>query len=459
MAVTFASPKAFTVHFKDLVRWDIKTARAVRFYREHPFLRPLSEFAEEATEIVRPWEKGDQEWPVYGVNNETGVFRSHLQRGETFNASYKRIRQDWFFHNPTRANVGSLGRVPDVPPNAITSPEYQVWRIRRRITPDFMELLLRMPFFLKQVEFHRVGAVKERLFVQNLLEIRIPALPEPRQVAMVARWWNAQTAAAKSREAVAALEAGIPLEIYKALGTPRPGADCALPKLLVLWWTQMDRWSFNYIARARQGLLGFASSHYPIRPLSEHLLGTMNGYCIRPVQTRTPHKMLKLSALTPAGLDVQESKFVKVSDRIAQRFHIRKADLLICRSNSYEYVAKTAVVDRDQPNVLFPDIIIRARIGDGLLVDYAREVMECPLGRAYFQVNSRRAVGGMWKIGAEDIRNFPIPIPPMEVQRKIVEMVSEKRARIAEERKAAEERQVQAIREVEDMILGVRPIG
>jgi hypothetical protein len=34
--------------------------------------------------------------------------------------------------------------------------------------------------------------------------------------------------------------------------------------------------------------------------------------------------MLKLSALTPAGLDVREAKFVKVSDRIAQRFHIRK---------------------------------------------------------------------------------------------------------------------------------------
>jgi type I restriction enzyme, S subunit len=459
MAVELASPRAFTVHFKDLIRWDIKTARAVRFYGEHPSLRPLSEFAEEATEIVRPREKGEHEWPVYGVNNETGVFLSHLQRGKAFNAPYKQIRKDWFFHNPTRANVGSLGRVPDVPEDAITSPEYQVWRIRRGITPDFMELLLRLPFFQKQVEFHRVGAVKERLFVQNLLEIRIPTLPGAQQAAIVARWRKVQEAAARSRDTVAAFEVGIPLEIYKALGTPVPAPDSPLPKLLVVGWKELERWSFNYIARARNGLLGFTKSRYPIQSLDQHLIGTMNGYCIKPVQTHTPHKMLKLSALTPAGLDVRESKFVKVSDGIAQRFHIRKADLLICRSNSYEYVAKTAVVDRDQPNILFPDIIIRARIGDGLLVEYAREVIDCPLGRAYFQVNSRRAVGGMWKIGAEDIRNFPIPIPPMEVQRKIVDMVNEKRTWIAAERKAVEERKAQAIREVEEMILGVRSVG
>ncbi len=83
--------------------------------------------------------------------------------------------------------------------------------------------------------------------------------------------------------------------------------------------------------------------------------------------------MLKLSALTPGGLRIEESKFVKVSERTAQRFHLRKGDLLICRSNAYEYVAKTALVNLDYPTILFPDIIIRVRVGKDLLVEYARE--------------------------------------------------------------------------------------
>jgi len=122
--------RLFIVPWSKLPRWDVKTARAALFRMANVGFRPLGEFAEEVTEMVRPWDQPDHLWPVYGVTNQAGVVFSHQQRGDSFNAPYKRIVRDWFFHNPTRANVGSLGRVPDVPPDALTSPEYQVWRLK-----------------------------------------------------------------------------------------------------------------------------------------------------------------------------------------------------------------------------------------------------------------------------------------------------------------------------------------
>ena len=65
------------------------------------------EFYRRSTEIVYAAREPDHEWPVYGVNNKEGVFFSHFQKGRAFNTPYKRISEDWFFHNPTRANVGS----------------------------------------------------------------------------------------------------------------------------------------------------------------------------------------------------------------------------------------------------------------------------------------------------------------------------------------------------------------
>jgi hypothetical protein len=165
----------------------LKSARAAAFRLLHPTFRPLGDFIEEATVIVRPMDEPEKLWPVYGVNNRVGVVLSHHQPGKKFNAPYKHIERDWFFHNPTRANVGSLGRVPEVPPDALTSPEYQVWRIRHGLLPDFVEILIRLPFFLDLVECHRVGAVKERLFVENLKEIPIPPLSEAEQRGMVER--------------------------------------------------------------------------------------------------------------------------------------------------------------------------------------------------------------------------------------------------------------------------------
>ncbi len=145
----------------------------------------MGEFIEEATDLCRPADEPDKEWPVYGVNNKEGVFLNSHQKGATFNAPYKRIRKDWFFHNPTRCNVGSLGIVPEVPADAITSPEYQVWRLKGDIPepllPGYVACLIQTRFFLDLVQFNRVGAVKQRMYTENLMQVRIPYLPVSEQ--------------------------------------------------------------------------------------------------------------------------------------------------------------------------------------------------------------------------------------------------------------------------------------
>jgi|GEM_PF-1817778 len=175
----------FALEFKNLTAWDAKSGRAASFRLACPSFRPMGDFIEEATELARPASEPDKDWPVYGVNNKDGVFFNSHQKGAAFNASYKRIRKDWFFHNPTRCNVGSLGIVPDVPADAITSPEYQVWRLKTDISdpmlPEYVACLIQTPFFLDLVQFNRVGAVKQRMYTENLMQVCIPYLPVKEQ--------------------------------------------------------------------------------------------------------------------------------------------------------------------------------------------------------------------------------------------------------------------------------------
>jgi len=159
----------------------MKSARAAAYRLACPAFVPMSSFAEEATELARPKDDPEKEWPVYGVSNTDGVFLNCRKKGSDFSTPYKRIRRDWFFHNPTRANVGSLGIVPEVPPDAITSPEYQVWRIKDNTPPGYVATLINTSFFLELVQFYRVGAVKQRLYVENLLRIPVPPIPRKAQ--------------------------------------------------------------------------------------------------------------------------------------------------------------------------------------------------------------------------------------------------------------------------------------
>lgn len=174
---TATKSRAFSASYSSSMQWDVKAGRAAAFIDANPGFVRLGDYTEECTQTVRPWEEPEKDWPVYGVNNKDGVFLNSFQKGADFNAPYKRIEKDWFFHNPTRANVGSLGIVPDVPEDAITSPEYQVWRLTSGFLPEFMALLLRADYFLSLVAFNRVGGVKQRMYYANLAEIRLPLIP------------------------------------------------------------------------------------------------------------------------------------------------------------------------------------------------------------------------------------------------------------------------------------------
>ncbi len=170
--------RVFLANYAKSQQWDLKAGRAAAFLTANPDFVRLGDYMEECTKSVKPWEEPEKEWPIYGVNNKDGVFLSVKQRGKDFNAAYKKIEKDWFFHNPTRANVGSLGMVPEVPGDAITSPEYQVWRLKSGFIPDFMAPMIRTDYFLRLVAFNRVGGVKQRMYYANLAEIRLPIIPD-----------------------------------------------------------------------------------------------------------------------------------------------------------------------------------------------------------------------------------------------------------------------------------------
>jgi hypothetical protein len=219
-ALEILKTHAFGLRFAQLEGWDVPDPKATVWERSHSAIMPLSHYAEEATDLVSPENKPELEWPVYGVNNRTGVFFSHYQLGAKFNSAYKRISKDWFFHNPTRSAVGSLGIVPAVPPDAITSPEYQVWKIKGGLKPAYVATLLGTELLRELIQIYRSGGVKQRLYVNDLLRIRlpVPSLSEQEEIVASQNAALANVAAAESELARAQRE----VEHFITEGSPGP---------------------------------------------------------------------------------------------------------------------------------------------------------------------------------------------------------------------------------------------
>lgn len=455
------APRAFAVWWKDLHRWGVKSFHVSQWKWPSTSIKKFACALERRSEAV---DKASFDLkPEHFLSLRfTGEVETRDLHGKTkFKGALFFAKAGDLIYSKIDARNGAIGIVPeDVPVAAVTS-EFPVYKIKKDVAlSEYIKLVFRTQHFRRIINGMVSGTSgRKRVQPGDLENVEIPLPPLTQQKAIVERWRKAQDDIAAARGRVVQQEAKLPQIVYQELGTPLPLTETPTPRCFAMWWRDLDRWSFNYLIRTSQGLLGFSKSKFPIEPLGNYLFETMNGYCIKPVMEPTPHKMLKLNALNPAGLDLTASKFVKVSKHIAERFSLHKDDILICRSNAYEYVAKCSLVREDQPEYLFPDIIIRARAKPSVLPEFVTEVIQTPLGRSYFQVNSRRAVGGMWKISADDILNFPLPLPPLSVQKQIIERVASCRKEISRERESADliTREINA--EIEALILGTKKVS
>ncbi len=449
-----ARPRAFAVWFKDMERWDVLSTRLNRSFKvTHPLIR-LGDLVTVRWEVIPTNQLASGEVTMVDKVGFDGII---------YAGNKQQTRMDQYLACPgdllvskIRARQGSVGLVSPVVGKVSASIHYRALTPK----PDLLDstyawLALRSSYCRAQFLAATGGAAKGEISEAALLNAKVPLPPLPVQQAIVARWEAAQADVKALRDQFLHTEGVTSRLVLGCLGVPAQEFR-ALPKAFALNWRDLERWSVGYIRRDLQGASGFTKAKYPIVPLSDCLIGTSNGYSIKPVAKITPYKMLKLNALTEAGLDTALSKYVDVSEATAARFSLHKGDLLLCRSvGSYSHVAKCALVEEDCPDILFPDIIIRVRFQKTVLPEYVREVIQTKLGRAYFQSNARTSVG-MWKIGAEDIRSFPLPLPPLDVQREIVQQVQAQRQEMARLREQAERKARESKAEVEALILGVK---
>lgn len=436
-----------------LARWDVKGARAAAFRIAHPSFRPLREMVSEATELVRPAEEPDRLWPIYGVSNRRGVVLNEFRQGAAFRAPQKRIEKDWFFHNPTRANVGSLGRVGDVEADALTSPEYQVWKIDHALLPDFMELLLKLNFFRKQIEFNRVGSVKERLFVDNLLDIVVPVPGAEAQRSIVARYRAAESEALELTRHATALRKAVDVQLMQRLGLD----DLAAPtrgKVATIRRSAVERWgvAFNLMSTIGAAL---EAGHHRVERVGALITKLQYGSSAKAdadADADDGLPMIRMGNLVDGELDLSDMKFVALNKRETVALLLEDGDILINRTNSKELVGKCAVYHQLAPHV-FASYLMRAQCDRRVIdPDYLALVLNAPVGRRQIDRISRQALG-MANINSEEIRALRVPVPPLAEQQRIAAGATEQRSAAAEVLDRANSVRATAVREIEHALL------
>jgi len=281
----------------------------------------------------------------------------------------------------------------------------------------------------------------------------MPLPPLPVQRKIVAAWEAARKDAAATAEKIARLEHDIEAEFLDAIGI-RIEAPMSVRGALVIDWSEFERWDFFYYRFDFLALERCLDS-VETTTLSEGLRFASRGWR-RSDFPQGMFRYVEISNVTKAE-GIKGARLLCV-DKAPSRATtmIRAGDLIIGTTRPYLGAFATVPDEYDGCICSSGFALCTGMRRDDLLLPFVLEFLKSPAGLRQME---RRMTGGMYPaITQDELEKVRVPVPPLSVQRQIVERIAKRRGEIAMLKADAQSRADAAKADVEAMILGTKQI-
>jgi len=151
-----------------------------------------------------------------------------------------------------------------------------------------------------------------------------------------------------------------------------------------------------------------------------------NGFSPKGVNYETKYRNLTLTATTSGYFKFDAFKYIDIDEDKASQYWIKHNDILIQRSNSRELVGTSCIYTGEDNQYVYPDLMMRVHVWEEFVdVKYIDYVLKAPLVRKYYSSNATGTSDSMPKINQTIVAMTPIPLPPLEEQKRIVAKIEE----------------------------------
>ncbi len=163
-----------------------------------------------------------------------------------------------------------------------------------------------------------------------------------------------------------------------------------------------------------------------ISTLGEISLSQRNGiFAARPGDSPRGTPVLRISAVRDGQVDFSGARYVQgLSPNEIERYAVKPGDLLFTRYNgSRRLVGICGLVGEHDGPVVHPDKLIRVVVNPAQADSrFVNLQMEAPAARAHLEPRIR-TTAGQSGISGVDLRTLPVVLPPLDEQRRIVEVL------------------------------------
>ncbi len=149
------------------------------------------------------------------------------------------------------------------------------------------------------------------------------------------------------------------------------------------------------------------------------------GYTSAATSTPIGPKFVRITDITSGSISWDRVPYCEIDARSFEKYQLHPGDLLFARSGS---VGTTILIKEVPCEAVFASYLIRVRLKETVSPEFVSLVLKAP-----FCQNQFFPLGAAQKnINAKAIQRIPIPLPPLEEQRRIVAKVEALMARVRE---------------------------
>lgn len=170
--------------------------------------------------------------------------------------------------------------------------------------------------------------------------------------------------------------------------------------------------------------------------LGEIIDSSKYGYTARANDDRTGVPYLRITDINEDGsINIKKRKYVQVNDEIREKYRLRDNDIVIARSGS---VGISYLYNEKDGEMIYASYLIRFRINPNIaLPKFIFYHFHSPFYWRFVENTKRKAA--QVNINATELKNLEIPLPPLPIQKQIVEKLDTLMASIENAKKLHEQ--------------------
>ncbi len=319
------------------------------------------------------------------------------------------------------------------------------------VDTKFLWLALRSSYCRNQFEISTGGQGKGEISEERLLQIEVPFPPLPIQQKIVEYWKSSKAFITDTDQDITKTNKKTQGRFIADLGLPLP-KKIVPPKFFASNWKNFNRWSVSY-NQTILSMIDLTEGKYPVVELGSILEMVQYGTSEKANTTGNGTPVLRMNNIKDGYLDFSDIKHINLPKKTTQTLLLRDGDILFNRTNSKELVGKCAVF-HDDTNYVYASYIIRVRIQPHrALPDFIAYCINSFIGRKQINALSRQIIGQA-NINSQELRSLLLPLPPLDIQQKIMEHIEINRQVISSQKQEITMLKQETQKKIEKLILG-----